>query len=93
MKMVEMKLMDGHTVYINPDSIVYIEDKSTFSETTSLIDTADSMLYVPYRASKVYEMIKEETEPSYCSWDTMRRLIEDEQKYKKQLAHAGGTAD
>ena len=93
MKLIEIKDMHGHTVFFNPNNVLYIQDKSTFSETMSLIDMTDASLYVPYQARKVYEMIRKETEPNYCSYEKMRELIDAERKYKEQLAGNRGPGD
>ena len=85
MKLIEINGMDGNTIFINPDQVLFVEDKSTFGETKSLIEMTHAMVYVPYKARIVYEMIREATEPNYCSYDKMMRLIEDERKYKEQL--------
>ena len=91
MKMIEMKDIDETTVFINPEHIRYVRDVSSYSMAKSAIVQDTGTIYVPYHAQYVYDEIRKETNPGYCSYDTMRKLIEYEKQYKNQCSDCSCT--
>lgn len=83
MKLVKLMDMNMDEAYVNPEHILYIHDVSTFSLTKSAIVFDKDVVYVPYHASKVYEMIAEATEKNYISYERMMELIDHERRCKK----------